>query len=120
MIPRWKEYCNWLVSRAVCIAGNREMAEKWWERGLQAKPLDPKRNSEFHVVAYCIVERRLAEAEEAWKRQSERANSLPDTGERAFDLYYLDHLRRLLDEALADNRDNSIESAMQYAGPTEA
>jgi Zn-dependent protease len=97
----WKENCGALVLRAVCIAKNKEMAEKWWESRLQAKSFDSKNDSEFAILAYCIIENRLVEAEEAWKRQFERAGRLPDTGERAFDLHYLGRLRRLLDEALA-------------------
>ncbi|MGB0065489.1 MAG: hypothetical protein WBP85_13655 [Terracidiphilus sp.] len=111
----WKEYCEWLVTRAVCIARSREMAEKWWERGLHAKRADPTRTSEFDVVAYNIVENHFAEAEGAWRRQFERTNRLPDTGERAFDLYCLDRLRQLFDEAMAVSREKSKESPMQYS-----
>lgn len=108
-----KEYCDWLVVRAVCFAGNRELAEKWWNRGLQAKPLDSKRDSEFQDIAYNLIENRLSDAEGAWKRQFERTNKLPDTGERAFDFYYLMQLRRLLDETLATSGEQALESPMK-------
>lgn len=94
----WKENCGAFVLRAVCFGRDREMAEKWWGRGLHAKPLNPKRDSEIEFVAYCIIENRPSEGEEAWKRELERANRLPDNGDRAFDLHYLNRLRELLDD----------------------
>ena len=55
-LPRvWKETCESLVLRAVCIAHSQEMAEKWWERGLQAPSFESKRTSEFDVIAYSII-----------------------------------------------------------------
>ncbi len=116
----WKENCESLILRAVCIAQNRTMAEKWWERRLHARFFDPKRKSDFDVIAFCIVENRLIEAEDAWKREFEHASRLPDTGERAFDLYYLSHLRRLLDEALTAGREGSILSATEQTGSVAA
>lgn len=110
-----RENCGALVLRAVCLSQDREMAEKWWERRLQASPLDPKNDSEFDVIAYRIVEGRPAEAEEAWRRQLERTNRLPDTGERAFDLRYLNRLRQLLDNALANCREDSIQSDARHS-----
>jgi hypothetical protein len=110
MTTVWKENCGALVLRAVCIGQNREMAEKWWGRRLQAKPFDRTRTSEFDLIAYCIISNRLIEAEGAWKREFEHTNRLPDTGEQAFDLHYLTHLRRLLDNALAARRECSILS----------
>ncbi len=115
----WKESCDALVLRAVCIAQNREMAEKWWERSLQAKPFDMKNNSEFALLAYCICKDRFAEAEQVWRRQLERTGRLPENGERAFDLHYLSHLRRLLDEALAGGREYFIPSTVQNSGFAE-
>ena len=108
MTTVWKENCGALVLRAVCIAQNREMAEKWWERKLQAKPFDQTRASEFDLIAHCIISNRLIEAEEVWERQFERTNRLPDTGERAFDLHYLGYLRRLLNDALTVCRECSV------------
>ena len=116
----WKENCESLILRAVCIAHNRTMAEKWWERRSHAKLFDPKRKSDFDVIAFCIVENRLIEAEDAWKREFEHASRLPDTGERAFDLYYLSHLRQLLDEALEASREGSILSATQQTSSVAA
>jgi Zn-dependent protease len=110
-----KENCGAFVSRAVCLAQDREMAKKWWERRLQAEQFDPKNESETAVLAHCIIENRLAEADDVWRRQLERTNRLPDTGERAFDLHYLRHLRRLLDEALKNSREESIPSVSRYS-----
>ncbi len=95
----WKENCGALVLRAVSFAQNREMAEKWWERGMNAKAFNPKSDSEFDFLAHCIIKNRLAEADGAWKRQMERTNRMPDIGEKGFDLHYLDHLRKLIDDA---------------------
>jgi len=120
MTTVWKENCEELILRAVCIAQNREMAEKWWERKLQAKPYDRTRTSEFDLLAFCIISNRLIEAEEVWKREFERTNRQPDTGGRAFDLHYLSLLRRLLDEAQAASRECSILSATQQTGSVAA
>lgn len=115
-----KENCGCIVLRAVCIAKDREMAEKWWERRMQAKPFDRARTSEFDLLAYCIISNRLIEAEEVWKREFERTNRLPDTGERAFDLHYLGSLRGLLNDALAASRESAILSTTQQTGSVAA
>jgi Zn-dependent protease len=112
----WKETCGAFVLRAVCIANNKEMAEKWWENRLHAKSFDTKNDSEFAFLAYCLIENRLVEAEEAFKRQSERTGRLPDTGERAFDLHYLGRLRELLDNAPARRCESSPASTIQHSG----
>lgn len=112
----WRENCGAFVLRAVCFARNREMAQKWWEKGLSAKQFDPKRESEVEFIAYCIIENRLAEADGAWKRELERTNRLPDNGERAFDLHYSNRLRELLDGAVAETkRDAEIETVIRDA-----
>lgn len=116
----WKENCGALVLRAVCIARDREMAEKWWQRRLQAKPFDRTGTSEFDLLAYCIIANRLTEAGEVLRRQFERTNRLPDTGERAFDLHYLGYMRRLLDNALAFNGECSVLSSTQQTGSATA
>jgi hypothetical protein len=43
----------------------------------------------------------VREAEEAFRAELEHANSLPESGERAYDLYCLERLRQMLDEVNA-------------------
>ena len=113
----WKENCEAMVLRAVSFSQDREMAEKWWERGLNAKPFDRKEESEFGILAYCVIENRLKEAEDIWQRQMERTNRLPDNGERAFDLHYLDRLRKLMDNAPETaGGEDSMVNAVELTG----
>jgi hypothetical protein len=74
------------------------MAEKWWQRSLSAKSWNPGKVDRFPACAYFTISCRASEAEEAWQTEFERANRLPETGGRAFDLYYLERLRKMLDE----------------------
>lgn len=97
--PYWAENCGSIVLRAACLLGDRAIAEKWWQRSLSAKHWNPGKKNHFPACSYYVIAGRLPEAEEAWRAELEKANQLPDTGERAFDLYYLERLREMLDEA---------------------
>lgn len=95
----WAENCGSIVLRAACLLEDRAMAEKWWQRSSNAKSWNPGKKNHFPACAYLTITGRLPEAEEAWKAEFEHTNRLPETGERAFDFYYLERLREMLDEA---------------------
>jgi hypothetical protein len=98
----WAEHCGAIVLRAACLLADRAMAEKWWQRRLSAKSFRPGKKNHFPACAYLAIDCRLPEAEEAWRVQAERVNRLPESGGRAFDLYYLGRLREMLDEATSE------------------
>jgi hypothetical protein len=95
----WAERCGSIVLRAACVLRDRAMAEKWWQRSLTAKSWNPRKKDRFPACAYFTVSGRVPEAEEAWLAEFEHVNRMPETGGRAFDLYYLERLREILDDA---------------------
>jgi hypothetical protein len=96
------ERCGNVVLRSACLLADRDMAEKWWQRSLSAKSFRPRKKDHFPACAYFAITCRLPEAEEAWRMEFERANRAPESGGRAFDLYYLGRLREMLDEATSE------------------
>jgi Zn-dependent protease len=94
----WAERCGSFVLRAACLLADRAMAEKWWQRSLSAKSWNPGKKDYFPACAYFTITCHQPEAEEAWRAEFERANLLPESGGRDFDLYYLGRLREMLDE----------------------
>jgi Zn-dependent protease len=95
----WAERCGDFVLHAACLLRDREMAEKWWQRRLSAKSWNPGKKNHFPACAYFTLTGRVAEAEAAWQAEFARASRSPETGERAFDLHCLEHLRAMLDQA---------------------
>ncbi len=99
----WAERCGDIVLRAACLLADRDMAAKWWQRSLFAKSFRPGKKNQFPACAYFVITDRLPEAEEAWRAEFERANRAPESGGRAFDLFYLGRLREMLDEATSES-----------------
>jgi hypothetical protein len=98
---RWAERGGAIALRAACLLADHAMTEKWLQRSLSAKSWNPGKENHLPACAYFTITGRVPEAEEAWQAEFEDANRLPETGERAFDLYYLGRLREMLDEVRA-------------------
>jgi hypothetical protein len=97
-ISHWAERCGSFVLRAACLLADRAMTEKWWQRSLSAKSWNPGKKDYFPACAYFTITCRQPQAEEAWRAEFDRANHLPESGGRAFDFYYLERLREMMDE----------------------
>ena len=81
------------------VGGDAVAAREWWRR-MEAKK--PTRFNEDYWRAYsalCLIEGRIEEANEAWKKCNALAQQLPAAGAYEFDRYCCSLLRKALDEA---------------------
>jgi hypothetical protein len=61
----WAERCGLFVTRATYLLRDRAMAEKWWQRRLAAKSLNPEKKNYFPDCAHFTITGRKRDAQEA-------------------------------------------------------